>query len=112
VFLTEQHRYSDALDAFTDGIAKNPGNSMNYYGFGQAAQLGKERVGQGIENLLKFLTLPHDWLPGTPTYKQAHYQLGRLYALSGDRAGEKAQYVAALDLDPTYEPARSALARM
>lgn len=109
-FLVKQNRYADAIAAFEDGIHRNPANSSNYYGVGQAAALGKIGVQQGIQDLQKFLTMPHDWLPGTPTYKQAHYELGMLYAVAGDKANEKAQYVAALNLDPDYKPARDALA--
>ncbi|MGH8282393.1 MAG: tetratricopeptide repeat protein [Gammaproteobacteria bacterium] len=109
-FLLSQDRYADAITAFKDGINKNPTNSVNYYGVGQAAALGKVQVQQGIQDLHKFLTLPHDWLPGTPTYKQAHYQLGMLYAIAGDKVNEKAQYVAALNLDPDYKQAKAALA--
>lgn len=108
-FLIAQHRYADAYAAFESGIAKNPSNSVNYYGVGEAAAAGKMNVQAGTQALEKFLTMPHDWLPGTPTYKQAHYQLGQLYAIAGDKANEKAQYVAALNLDPNYKLAREAL---
>lgn len=108
-FLIDQHRYADAFAAFESGIAKNPANSLNYYGAGEAAAAGKVNVQVGAQDLEKFLTMPHDWLPGTPTYKQAHYQLGQLYAIAGDKANEKAQYVAALNLDPHYKLAREAL---
>ena len=109
-FLLKQGRYADALVAFQDGIGKNPDNSLNYYGVGQAAAQGKIQLQQGIQDLQKYLSMPHDWLPGTPTYKQAHYQLGMLYAVAGDKANEKAQYVAALNLDPDYKQAKDALA--
>lgn len=108
-FLLGQHRYADAYAAFESGIAKNPANSVNYYGVGEAAAAGKINLQAGVQALEKFLTMPHDWLPGTPTYKQAHYQLGQLYAIAGDTANEKAQYVAALSLDPHYKLAREAL---
>ena len=108
-FLLQQNRCSDALATFEGGISKNPDNSSNYYGVGQAAAQGRIEVQKGIADLQKFLNLPHDWLPGTPTYKQAHYQLGVLYAIAGDKANEKAQYVAALNLDPDYKQARDAL---
>lgn len=108
-FLVGQKRYADAMLAFADGISKNPSNSLNYYGTGEAAALGRIQTQQGIQDLQKYLNMPHDWLPGTPTYKQAHYQLGMLYALAGDKVNEKAQYVAALNLDPDYKPARDAL---
>ena len=111
-FLLDHKRCADALTAFQDGIGKNPDNSLNYYGVGQAAVQGKIRLQQGIQDLQKFLDMPHDWLPGTPTYKQAHYQLGVLYAMAGDKPDEKAQYVAALNLDPHYKQAQEALASL
>lgn len=109
-FLLGHQQCADALAAFQDGIRKNPDNSLNYYGAGQAAAQGKIQLQQGIQDLQTYLRMPHDWLPGTPTYKQAHYQLGLLYAVVGDKANEKAQYVAALNLDPDYKLARDALA--
>lgn len=109
-FLLQHKRFADALAAFQGGINTNPANSLNYYGVGQASASGKIQVQQGIQDLLKYLRMPHDWLPGTPTYKQAHYQLGMLYAIAGDKLNEKAQYVAALNLDPDYQPAKKALA--
>jgi len=109
-FLVSQKRYADAIAAFADGIRRNPANSLNYYGAGKAAALGKVEVPQGVQDLQKYLNMPHDWLPGTPSYKQAHYQLGLLYALAGDKLNEKAQYVAALSIDPKFKPARAALA--
>ena len=112
VFLIGQQRHADAIAAFEHGIGRNPANSVNYYGIGQAAVQGKTGIRQGIEGLQKFLSLPHGWLPGTPTYKQAHYQLGRLYAIAGDPSSEKAQYAAALELDPDYQPAKAALASL
>lgn len=108
-FLLKHKRYADAVQAFENGIQRNAANSLNYYGVGAAAARGKVSIAAGIQDLQKYLTLPHDWLPGTPTYKQAHYQLGQLYALAGDKANEKAQYVAALTLDPHYKRAREAL---
>ena len=112
VFLIGQQRYADAVAAFEHGIGRNPANSVNYYGIGQAAVQGKTRIQQGIDGLQTFLSLPHGWLPGTPSYKQAHYQLGMLYAIAGDPANEKAQYAAALELDPNYQPAKAALASL
>ena len=109
-FLLHHERYGDALTAFQDGIVKNPDNSLNYYGVGQVATQGKIQLEAGIRDLKKYLAMPHDWLPGTPTYKQAHYQLGMLYARVGDKLAEKAQYVAALSLDPHYKQAKEALA--
>ncbi|MGH8278778.1 MAG: tetratricopeptide repeat protein [Gammaproteobacteria bacterium] len=108
-FLLKQKHYADAVQAFENGIHRNAGNSLNYFGVGAAAAEGKLNIGPGIQDLQKFLAMPHDWLPGTPTYKQAHYRLGQLYAVAGDKSSEKAQYSAALDLDPNYQAARAAL---
>jgi tetratricopeptide (TPR) repeat protein len=110
MFYVERGRTTEAVAAFNGGIARNPDNSINYFGLGQAAVAGGTGLQQGMQGLRKFLQLPHGWLPGTPTYKQAHVELGKLYALAGDAASEKAQYLAALELDPDYAPAKAALA--
>ncbi len=110
MFFLGRGRITEAVAAFNAGLARNPANSINDYGLGQAAVAGGTQLQQGMQALRKFLALPHGWLPATPSYKQAHVELGKLYALAGDAASEKAQYLAALDLDPDYAPAKAALA--
>lgn len=112
VFFVSQNHYEEAITAFQDGIQKDPENSDNYYQVGRAAILGKIHVQDGITDLQKYLTMPHDWRPDTPTYKWAHYRLGMLYGISGDKANEKAQYEAALKLDPGFKEVKEALAEM
>jgi tetratricopeptide (TPR) repeat protein len=109
-FLVKQGRFVDAIAAFKNGIRKNPSNSRNYYGVGNAAVLGKVHVDEAIRDLHQYLTMPHDWQPGTPTYKVAHYHLAKLYGITGDKANEKAQYEAALNLDARQREARDASA--
>lgn len=99
MFLVKQDRFADAIATFEDGIRKNPSNSRNYYGVGNAAVLGKIHVDEAIRDLHRYLTMPHDWQPGTPTYQAAHYHLARLYGIAGDKTRAQAQYQAALDLD-------------
>jgi tetratricopeptide (TPR) repeat protein len=99
MFLIKQDRFADAIVAFEDGIHKSPSNSKNYYGVGNAAALGKIHIRDAIRDLHKYLTMPHDWQPGTPTYKVAHYHLAKLYGIAGDKANAQAQYQAALDID-------------
>ncbi|MGH8396660.1 MAG: tetratricopeptide repeat protein [Gammaproteobacteria bacterium] len=110
LFLLNQKRFNDAIAALQDGISKDPNNSINYYYVGLSAVLGKNNVQAGMQALQKYLTMPHDWHPDTPTYKWAHYRLGMLYGATGDKVDEKAQYEAALKLDPDFKEAKKALA--
>ena len=110
--LASQNHFPEAIAAFEDGIRKDPMNSANYYQVGHTALLGKINLQEGIADLQKYLTMPHDWHPDAPTYKWAHYRLGMLYGISGDKVNEKAQYEAALKLDPDFKEARKALAEM
>ncbi len=112
IFLEVRKRYAEAISAFEAGISKDPSDSDNYYQVGLAALLGNIHIHEGIEDLQKYLTMPHDWHPDTPTYKWAHYRLGMLYGISGDKVNEKAQYEAALKLDPDFKEVKEALAEM
>ncbi len=112
LLLMSKKHYAEAISAFEEGISKAPSNSSNYYQIGHVAALGKIHVQEGIQDLQKFLSMPHDWHPDTPTYKWAHYRLGMLYGIAGDKANEKAQYEAALKLDPDFKEAKKALAEM
>jgi len=110
--LSSQKHYPEAIAAFKDGIQKDPTDSSNYYQVGRTAILSKSNIQDGIEDLQKYLTMPHGWRPDAPTYKWAHYRLGMLYGISGDKANEKAQYIAALKLDPDFKEAKKALVDM
>ena len=110
--LASQNHYPEAIAAFEDGIQKDPTVSTNYYQVGHVAVLGKIHVQEGIEDLQKYLAMPHSWHPDVPTYKWAHYRLGMLYGILGDKANEKAQYEAAVKLNPDFKDAKKALAKM
>lgn len=112
LLLMSQKHYAEAIGVFEDGIQKAPENSKNYYQVGHTAVLGKIHVQAGIGDLQKYLSMPHDWHPETPTYKWAHYRLGMLYGLAGDKKDEKAQYQAALKIDPDFKQAKKALAKL
>ncbi len=112
LLLMSQKKYADAIGVFEDGIRKAPDNSKNYYQVGHTAVLGKIHVQEGIGDLQKYLSMPHDWHPETPTYKWAHYRMGMLYGVAGDKASEKAQYQAALKIDPDFKQAKRALAAL
>jgi tetratricopeptide (TPR) repeat protein len=110
--LGSQKHYSEAIAAFEDGIQKDPTDSSNYYQVGRAALIGNIHIQEGIEDLQKYLTMPHDWRPDAPTYKWAHYRLGMLYGIAGDKTNEKAQFEAALKFDPDFKEVKKALADM
>lgn len=112
LFLEVRKRYAEAISAFEDGIQKDPTDSNNYYQVGHAAVLGKFHIQEGIEDIQKYLTMPYDWRLDAPTYKWAHYRLGMLYGISGDKVNEKSKYEAALKLDPDFKEVKNALAGM
>lgn len=106
------HQYVRAMRVLDQAIRKDPHADLAYYELGHVAVLGKTHVPQGIAGLQKYLGLPHSWRPGTPPYKWAHYRLGMLYGLDGDKSDEKAQYEAALKLDADFKQAKKALASL
>lgn len=112
MYLVARQRYADAYAAFEEGIQENPGNSRNYYQLGRVAALTGTHVAAGISALQAYLRMPHRWQPDTPTYKWARYQLGSLFALAGEPGAAKAQYQAALAMDPDFQQASRALEAM
>ena len=110
--LGSQKHYPEAIAAFEDGIQKDPADSSNYYQVGHVALLGKINIHEGIVYLQKYLTMPHGWQPDVPTYKWAHYRLGMLYGIAGNKIDEKSQFEAALKIDPDFKQAKKALAKM
>ncbi len=111
-YLLGAKHFKQAIKVFEDGVRKDPNNSKNYYQIGLASVLGKINILNGIHNFQKYLTMPHSWRPGTPLYAWAHYRLGILFGLSGNKAEAEQQYETALKLDSGFKRARQALEKL
>lgn len=117
LFLIDRKRYEDAAEISAAGISYNPEYSENYYLLGRTILRfvdvpSKSQIKEGIDAMKHFISMPHsDWIDPLP-YKWAHYRLGMLYGLAGEKSNEIDQYQQALKLDPDFAEAKVALAKV
>lgn len=112
MFLLNRKGYADAAAVFELGMRKHPSFSNNYYGFGLATLRGKLNLGKGIAALKRYLAMPHSDWRDVIGYKWAHYRLGTLYSLIGNKANAVSQYRLAIAADPAFDEPRKALAAL
>lgn len=111
-FFVRRKQPSDALAVFRKTIATFPHDPVAYYAIGRFASEGKAPAAEGIRDLTTYLGLAIDWQNGDPTYNFAHFRLGQIEARAGNTAKAKAEYQAALQVDPGFKPAQQALAKL
>ncbi len=72
------------------------------------------RAGQQLDRSARALTayLARRWHPGMPTHASAHFHLGLIYELQGDRAGARREFESAAALQPQNEEMQAALKRV
>jgi tetratricopeptide (TPR) repeat protein len=97
-------RIDEALTLLRAEVHANPGNAEARKYLGAAlAQAG--RPAEAVEQLRQAAQI-------LPLSAQIHYNLGVAQSMSGDAEGAKASYYMALQLNPQYEQARTALVQM
>ncbi len=99
-----------AIDVFEQLLRSDPSAIGAYYAIARLALASGERVDRAEECLKTYLTKQ----PGKddPPPAWAHFRLGALYEKKGDRAAARAEYEAALKLDPGLADARQALKKL
>ena len=118
VFLwTRAQRFENAVEVFAAGIASHPEYSENYYQLGRAILAfvdvpSKPQIEAGIDAIKHFISMPHSEWRDPLLYKWAHYRLGMLYGLAGEKSNEIDHYQKALKLDPDFAEVKKALAEV
>lgn len=103
----ETREYGKAFDAFEKAIEIDPGYMRAMYQIGRTAVFAEINVERGIECLKIYLE--NEPGRGEPTWAHAHWRLGMLYETAGDKDMARAEYEAALTLDPDLKGAKAAL---
>lgn len=111
-FLAQRKQPAAALAVFRKTIAAFPHDVGAYYLIGKLASEGKAPAAEGTRDLTTYLGLAIDWQNSDPTYDLAHYRLGLIAARTGDVSRAKAEYQAALKLNPNLKQAKQALAKL
>ena len=103
-------QWDKAFDTYERLLEARPNEAGAYYLIGRTASLAGANLVRGEEALKAYLAKkPGD---GDAPLSSAHYRLGVIYELRGRVAEAKAQYEAALRLDPREPEARKALERL
>lgn len=110
-FLYQQKKqYDNAFKIFEMIIKNHPDYYPALYQIGRTAVFSGANLERGIECLK--LYLQHEPGENQPTWANAHFRLGALYELKGDKAAAQQAYEAALQLDSSYEDAKRALEKL
>lgn len=106
-FYQNHERWDDAFAQFERIGREFPGELEAQFQIGKTAVLSGQRIDHGIRALQRYLQYkpkageaPHAW---------AHFRLGLLHERRRDTAAARAEYQAALKLDPQFADARQAL---
>jgi tetratricopeptide (TPR) repeat protein len=87
-----------------------PEAMVGQYAVGRVAAESGQRLERGAAALARYLA--HRPEPGEPSLANAHWRLGAVREAQGQREAARAEYEAALRLDPKLRGAREALDRL
>ena len=99
-----------ALATFIRITELDPDNMNALYQVGRTALFANTQLDLAVRSFRRYLE--HEQQPGAPSHAGAHWRLGMVYELRGMIEEARAEYEAALVLDPNYTAARDALAKL
>jgi tetratricopeptide (TPR) repeat protein len=111
LYLQQLERHDNAIDEFEAMLAHDPGEVRALYQIGKSAIDSRRHLQRAEVALLEYLKLgPRRDID--PSRADAHWRLGTVYEQADRREQARAQYAAALELDPGFNEARKALDRL
>lgn len=106
----QARRWTDAF-ATADALRALAGREANGdYAIGRIAALSGEQLDKGEAALRRYLTITPS--STQPSLASAHFRLGQIMAAKKDTTAARAQYQAALKLQPDHAEAKKALASL
>ncbi|HET9768907.1 MAG TPA: tetratricopeptide repeat protein [Thermoanaerobaculia bacterium] len=110
LFYQSQKRWDAAFDVYEAMLAADPDAWNALYQIGRTAALSGKRLDRGAAALQRYLGHTPD--SESPPLANAHYRLGMIFEKQGNKAGARAEYQAAIKLDPKLDDARDALKKL
>lgn len=96
-----------AFTEFAEVVKAEPGNYGANYQMGRLAAQTGQRLEEGLAALRRCLSLdPPENVPG---HAAAHWRIGNILELQGDKVGARAAYEASLKADPKFSKAIDSL---
>ncbi|HXT51035.1 MAG TPA: tetratricopeptide repeat protein [Thermoanaerobaculia bacterium] len=105
-----QERWDAAFEIYEAMLATDPDAWNALYQVGRTAALSGQRLDRGASALKRYLGHPQE--PDAPPLANAHYRLGMIYEKQGNKTAARAEYQAAIRLDPKLDDARAALKKL
>jgi tetratricopeptide (TPR) repeat protein len=96
---TAGKKYDEAFAMLDDILHRHPESLTASYQYGRTAAMCGQRLDEGEAQLRKFLAAQPD--ENLPPQWTAHWRLGQILEKKGDIPGARAEYDAALKLNPT-----------
>jgi tetratricopeptide (TPR) repeat protein len=110
LYLSRLGRGAEGLRLEQEYSVKHPEDSIAQFFLGRAAVISNQSLDVAERALRAYLTRSPRY--GEPTIASARFRLGNMFARKGDKASARAEYEAALKLDPGLVQARTALAAL
>lgn len=108
-FLTNNGRADEAFGALDRYQAKHPDDRVVRWWIGRTAAISGKQLDRGEQLLRALLAEPQPTNGPRILPENVHYRLGDIAAKRGDKAKARAEYEAALKINPKFEPAKKAL---
>lgn len=106
-FYERRKEYARAFEIYEKLLEKKPEQLTACYQIGKTAAVSGERLDRGVECLKLYLSYTPN--ADEPSLAWTHYRLGLLYEKKMAKDLARAEYSAALSLDPSLKEARKAL---
>lgn len=108
-YYTSAKQYDRAFAVLDRRLQSKPNEPVTLYAFGRTASISGQNLDRGEQALRAYIAAPGA-VGAAPA--NAHYRLGLILEKKGDKAAARAEYQAALQLNPGYGEAKKALAAL
>lgn len=110
VLYQDSKRWADAYAAINQWLGEVPKSNNAQYQLGRLAAESGRYLDEGEAAMRTYLKMPRD--AQDPQPKNAHYRLGQVLAKAGRKDEARAEFQAALKLDPKMKEAKEAMAAL
>lgn len=109
IFAAEK-KYDEAFAPYQAALAAESADYAALSQFGQLVRTTGQRLDDGVAALNRCLAMPAP--PNEASHARLNFLLGQLHEKRGDPASARTAYESALALEPSFKPAKVALAKL